>query len=159
MHLGNGGVVGGARRLCAGRRGGVLFGADSLCNLGQGLSPETRGPPGQHRRPHVTDALWVLRPASLAVLPLDRRERGWGGVLGFAPRGRRRAALPQGLPLPQAREAEFEAEQERLRREKEREIARLRAMQEKAQDYQAEQVLRPVSLRHSHSLSSSFASL
>lgn len=40
----------------------------------------------------------------------------------------------------QAREAEFEAEQERIRREKEKEIARLRAMQEKAQDYQAEQV-------------------
>uniref|UniRef100_G3U539 Cilia- and flagella-associated protein 45 n=1 Tax=Loxodonta africana TaxID=9785 RepID=G3U539_LOXAF len=39
----------------------------------------------------------------------------------------------------QAREAEFEAEQERIRREKEKEIARLRAMQEKAQDYQAEQ--------------------
>ncbi|KAL6092596.1 hypothetical protein STEG23_028830 [Scotinomys teguina] len=37
-----------------------------------------------------------------------------------------------------AREAKFEAEQERIRREKEREIARLRAMQEKAQDYQAE---------------------
>lgn len=40
----------------------------------------------------------------------------------------------------QAREAEFEAEQERMRREKEKEIARLRATQEKAQDYQAEQV-------------------
>uniref|UniRef100_A0A2K6G3N8 Cilia- and flagella-associated protein 45 n=1 Tax=Propithecus coquereli TaxID=379532 RepID=A0A2K6G3N8_PROCO len=38
-----------------------------------------------------------------------------------------------------AREAEFEAEQERIRREKEKEITRLRAMQEKAQDYQAEQ--------------------
>ncbi|XP_036778591.2 cilia- and flagella-associated protein 45 isoform X1 [Manis pentadactyla] len=38
-----------------------------------------------------------------------------------------------------AREAEFEAEQERIRREKEKEISRLRAMQEKAQDYQAEQ--------------------
>ncbi|XP_012932913.1 cilia- and flagella-associated protein 45 isoform X2 [Heterocephalus glaber] len=38
-----------------------------------------------------------------------------------------------------AREAAFEAEQERIRREKEKEIARLRAMQEKAQDYQAEQ--------------------
>nr|XP_012807313.1 cilia- and flagella-associated protein 45 isoform X2 [Jaculus jaculus] len=38
-----------------------------------------------------------------------------------------------------AREAEFEAEQERIRREKEKEIARLRAMQERAQDYQAEQ--------------------
>lgn len=38
-----------------------------------------------------------------------------------------------------AREAEFEAEQERIRREKEREITRLRAMQEKAQDYRAEQ--------------------
>lgn len=50
------------------------------------------------------------------------------------------------LPRPplffswQAREAEFEAEQERIRREKEKEIARLRAMQEKAQDYRAEQV-------------------
>lgn len=38
-----------------------------------------------------------------------------------------------------AREAEFEAEQERIRREKEMEIARLRAMQEKVQDFQAEQ--------------------
>ncbi|KAG8509932.1 Cilia- and flagella-associated protein 45, partial [Galemys pyrenaicus] len=38
-----------------------------------------------------------------------------------------------------AREAEFEAEQERIRREKEMEITRLRAMQEKAQDFQAEQ--------------------
>ncbi|KAL1769623.1 cilia-and flagella-associated protein 45 isoform X2 [Sigmodon hispidus] len=38
-----------------------------------------------------------------------------------------------------AREAEYEAEQERIRREKEKEIARLRAMQEKAQDYRAEQ--------------------
>uniref|UniRef100_A0A8C0X2N0 Cilia- and flagella-associated protein 45 n=1 Tax=Castor canadensis TaxID=51338 RepID=A0A8C0X2N0_CASCN len=38
-----------------------------------------------------------------------------------------------------AREAEFEAEQERIRREKEKEITRLRAMQERAQDYQAEQ--------------------
>ncbi|KAF5915427.1 hypothetical protein HPG69_003936, partial [Diceros bicornis minor] len=38
-----------------------------------------------------------------------------------------------------AREAEFEAEQERIRREKEKEITRLRALQEKAQDYQAEQ--------------------
>nr|XP_023409719.1 cilia- and flagella-associated protein 45 [Loxodonta africana] len=45
----------------------------------------------------------------------------------------------QGLFFWQAREAEFEAEQERIRREKEKEIARLRAMQEKAQDYQAEQ--------------------
>ncbi|XP_012584327.1 PREDICTED: cilia- and flagella-associated protein 45 isoform X1 [Condylura cristata] len=38
-----------------------------------------------------------------------------------------------------AREAEFEAEQERIRREKEMEITRLRAMQEKVQDFQAEQ--------------------
>ncbi|XP_008839053.1 cilia- and flagella-associated protein 45 isoform X4 [Nannospalax galili] len=38
-----------------------------------------------------------------------------------------------------AREAEFEAEQEKIRREKEKEIARLRAIQEKAQDYRAEQ--------------------
>ncbi|XP_047640147.1 cilia- and flagella-associated protein 45 isoform X2 [Phacochoerus africanus] len=38
-----------------------------------------------------------------------------------------------------AREAEFEAEQERIRREKEKEISRLRALQEKVQDYQAEQ--------------------
>ncbi|XP_021016542.1 cilia- and flagella-associated protein 45 [Mus caroli] len=38
-----------------------------------------------------------------------------------------------------AREAEYEAEQEKIRREKEKEIARLRALQEKAQDYQAEQ--------------------
>ncbi|XP_012517302.1 PREDICTED: cilia- and flagella-associated protein 45 [Propithecus coquereli] len=43
------------------------------------------------------------------------------------------------LYFRQAREAEFEAEQERIRREKEKEITRLRAMQEKAQDYQAEQ--------------------
>ncbi|EDL94720.1 coiled-coil domain containing 19 [Rattus norvegicus] len=38
-----------------------------------------------------------------------------------------------------AREAEFEAEQEKIRKEKEKEIARLRALQEKAQDYRAEQ--------------------
>ncbi|XP_026572055.1 cilia- and flagella-associated protein 45 [Pseudonaja textilis] len=38
-----------------------------------------------------------------------------------------------------AREAEFEAEQEKTRREKEMETARLRALQEKAQDHQAEQ--------------------
>lgn len=50
------------------------------------------------------------------------------------------AIVLQGLSFRQAREAEFEAEQERIRREKEKEIARLRAMQEKAQDYQAEQV-------------------
>ncbi|XP_074118378.1 cilia- and flagella-associated protein 45 [Sminthopsis crassicaudata] len=37
------------------------------------------------------------------------------------------------------REAEFEAEQEKIRKEKDKETARLRAMQEKAQDYQAEQ--------------------
>ncbi|NXI59029.1 CFA45 protein, partial [Chloroceryle aenea] len=37
------------------------------------------------------------------------------------------------------REAEFEAEQERIRGEKEKETARLRAMQERAQDHQAEQ--------------------
>ncbi|XP_072165777.1 cilia- and flagella-associated protein 45-like [Diadema setosum] len=36
------------------------------------------------------------------------------------------------------REAAFEAEQERIRIEKEKEIARLRAMQERAKDYQAE---------------------
>lgn len=40
----------------------------------------------------------------------------------------------------QEREAEFEAKQERIRREKEKEMARLRAMQERAQDHQAEQV-------------------
>ena len=40
----------------------------------------------------------------------------------------------------QEREAEFEAEQERIRWEKEKETARLRAMQERAQDLQAEQV-------------------
>uniref|UniRef100_A0A8C0I7Z8 Cilia- and flagella-associated protein 45 n=1 Tax=Bubo bubo TaxID=30461 RepID=A0A8C0I7Z8_BUBBB len=38
------------------------------------------------------------------------------------------------------REAEFEAEQERIRWEKEKETARLRAMQQRAQDLQAEQV-------------------
>ncbi|XP_077647737.1 cilia- and flagella-associated protein 45 [Urocitellus parryii] len=38
-----------------------------------------------------------------------------------------------------AREAEFEAEQNRIRREKEKEFARLMALQERAQDYQAEQ--------------------
>ncbi|XP_006895513.1 PREDICTED: coiled-coil domain-containing protein 19, mitochondrial [Elephantulus edwardii] len=38
-----------------------------------------------------------------------------------------------------AREAAYEAEQERIRKEKEKEIAQLRAMQQKAQDYQAEQ--------------------
>ncbi|XP_051849651.1 cilia- and flagella-associated protein 45 isoform X1 [Antechinus flavipes] len=37
------------------------------------------------------------------------------------------------------RESEFEAEQEKIRKEKDKETARLRAMQEKAQDYQAEQ--------------------
>lgn len=46
----------------------------------------------------------------------------------------------QSLSFWQAREAEFEAEQERIRREKEKEIARMRVMQEKAQDYLAEQV-------------------
>lgn len=40
----------------------------------------------------------------------------------------------------QAREAEYEAEQEKIRKEKELETARLRALQEKAQDHQAEQV-------------------
>lgn len=40
----------------------------------------------------------------------------------------------------QEREAEFEAEQERIRWEKEKETARLRAMQERAQDHQAEKV-------------------
>ena len=40
----------------------------------------------------------------------------------------------------QEREAKFEAEQERIRWEKEKEMARLRAMQERAQDHQAEQV-------------------
>ncbi|XP_074079223.1 cilia- and flagella-associated protein 45 [Macrotis lagotis] len=38
-----------------------------------------------------------------------------------------------------AQAAEFEAEQEKIRKEKEKESAWLRAMQEKAQDYQAEQ--------------------
>lgn len=42
--------------------------------------------------------------------------------------------------LLQAREAELEKEQQRVRKEKEAEIARLRALQEKAQDYRAEQV-------------------
>lgn len=46
----------------------------------------------------------------------------------------------QSLSCWQAREAEFEAEQERIRREKEKEIARMRVMQEKVQDYLAEQV-------------------
>lgn len=49
-------------------------------------------------------------------------------------------ALSGGLSSWQAREAEFEAEQEKIRKEKEKEIARLRALQEKAQDYRAEQV-------------------
>ena len=40
----------------------------------------------------------------------------------------------------QEREAEFEAEQRRIKKEKELEIARLRAKQEKAKDYKAEQV-------------------
>ncbi|XP_069390188.1 cilia- and flagella-associated protein 45 [Paralichthys olivaceus] len=39
----------------------------------------------------------------------------------------------------QEREAEFEAEQRRIKKEKELEIARLRAKQEKAKDYKAEQ--------------------
>uniref|UniRef100_A0A8C5LNR0 Cilia- and flagella-associated protein 45 n=1 Tax=Leptobrachium leishanense TaxID=445787 RepID=A0A8C5LNR0_9ANUR len=38
-----------------------------------------------------------------------------------------------------AREAEYEAEQERLKKEKEMEVARLRALQERARDYKAEQ--------------------
>ncbi|KAF0030851.1 hypothetical protein F2P81_017582 [Scophthalmus maximus] len=39
----------------------------------------------------------------------------------------------------QAREAEYEEEQQRIKKEKELEIARLRAKQERAKDYQAEQ--------------------
>ncbi|XP_030044065.1 cilia- and flagella-associated protein 45 isoform X2 [Microcaecilia unicolor] len=39
----------------------------------------------------------------------------------------------------QAREAEYEAEQKKIKKEKELEVARLRALQEKAQDYRAEQ--------------------
>ena len=68
----------------------------------------------------------------------------------------------EGFSSWQAREAEFEAEQERIRREKEKEIARLRAMQEKAQDYQAEQVPTysvSASLGLSHPLNYSFDSL
>nr|XP_033778969.1 cilia- and flagella-associated protein 45 [Geotrypetes seraphini] len=39
----------------------------------------------------------------------------------------------------QSREAEFEAEQQKIKKDKELEVARLRALQEKAQDYRAEQ--------------------
>lgn len=42
--------------------------------------------------------------------------------------------------LVQERDAEYEAEQRRIKKEKELEIARLRARQEKAKDYKAEQV-------------------
>lgn len=40
----------------------------------------------------------------------------------------------------QEREEEFEAEQQRIKREKEKEITRLRALQQRAKDYKAEQV-------------------
>lgn len=148
-------------------RGGCAQGATAASCLALTHSATSgRGSPLRREDPRDSTGARMLQMRSgfcvLRRWPFCRWTGGSGGgvgVLGFAPRGRRRAALPQGLPLPQAREAEFEAEQERLRREKEREIARLRAMQEKAQDYQAEQVLRPVSLRHPHSLSSSFASL
>lgn len=39
----------------------------------------------------------------------------------------------------QQREAEYEEEQTRIRKEKELEVGRLRAMQERARDHQAEQ--------------------
>lgn len=42
--------------------------------------------------------------------------------------------------LLQEREAEYEAEERRTKKEKELEIARMRAQQEKAKDYKAEQV-------------------
>lgn len=42
----------------------------------------------------------------------------------------------------QEREAEYEAEQRRIKKDKELEIARLRARQEKAKDYKTEQVLK-----------------
>ncbi|ELK38508.1 Coiled-coil domain-containing protein 19, mitochondrial [Myotis davidii] len=53
--------------------------------------------------------------------------------------GCRRASVVAIVRNEMAREAEFEAEQERIRREKEKEIARMRVMQEKVQDYLAEQ--------------------
>lgn len=40
----------------------------------------------------------------------------------------------------QEREAEYEAEQRRIKREKEKEVARLRALQEREKDHKAEQV-------------------
>lgn len=44
--------------------------------------------------------------------------------------------------MPQAREAEYEAEQKRIKKEKEKEVARLRALQERARDHKAEQVIK-----------------
>lgn len=42
--------------------------------------------------------------------------------------------------LLQKQDAEYEAEQKRIKKEKELEIARLRARQERARDYKADQV-------------------
>lgn len=69
----------------------------------------------------------------------DPGQTGCGGLVSLCKAGAMGDAL-QSLCCWQAREAEFEAEQERIRREKEKEIARMRVMQEKAQDYLAEKV-------------------
>lgn len=83
----------------------------------------------------------------IAFVPLKRRQEVAGevldrqaGVLFLSARLEQWEIRYVAFSSWQAREAEFEAEQERIRREKEKEIARLRAMQEKTQDYRAEQV-------------------
>lgn len=92
------------------------------------------------------------RPAGAAVPAEEAGGCSRSPCRGGAPRSpgaRRGCRGPRGPPprpltaaFPaQAREAEFEAEQEKIRHEKEMETARLRALQEKAQDHQAEQVL------------------
>lgn len=86
--------------------------------------------------------------ALLVILPYLKKSQGvmWEILdrllqgLRLSARLGQRELLYKTFSSWQAREAEFEAEQERIRREKEKEIARLRTMQEKAQDYQAEQV-------------------
>ena len=74
--------------------------------------------------------------SSQGVETPDRPLRG----LRVSARLQRWGLLSETFSSWQAREAEFEAEQERIRREKEKEITRLRAMQERAQDHQAQQV-------------------
>ncbi len=55
-------------------------------------------------------------------------------------RSQENCSCPDLYPLFQAREEAFEKEREKLRIEKEKEIARLRAQQERAIDKQAERV-------------------